>query len=140
MKSDENAEAFYLVVLHIARLLKEVDLALGISTARFSSLASLQFHGTTNIGELAADENVSRPNMTRLVRDMAKAGLVATEPDPRDGRGVLVRITGQGRRLVKRSRDRKIAMVQDLLGKLETDRRGDLQRAVLMLAPIVWTE
>ena len=63
----------------------------GFATARFAVLANLKFHGAYNVGALAAALQVSRPAMTRLVRDMEVAGLVERSPDERDGRDQLAR-------------------------------------------------
>lgn len=82
----QQAEDLYGFVQHFGRRLREIDVQLDISPARFSVLASLVFHGRANIGELAAFERVRRPSMTRLVRDMERAGLVRRADDPSDGR------------------------------------------------------
>jgi DNA-binding MarR family transcriptional regulator len=108
----QQAEDLYAFVQHFGRRLREIDVQLDISPARFSVLASLVFHGRANVGELAAFERVRRPSMTRLVRDMERAGLVRRADDPSDGRGVLVAVTAKGRNLLERSRRRKIEIVR----------------------------
>jgi DNA-binding MarR family transcriptional regulator len=107
-----TAEQIYLFVQHLGRRLRDVDRDLGVSPTRFSALAGLAFEGPGNVGDLAAFERVSRPSMTRLVRDMERDGLVRRLPDPDDGRGVRVRITDKGRALVEAVRTRKIALVE----------------------------
>jgi DNA-binding MarR family transcriptional regulator len=115
----DTPEQVYLFVQHLGRRLRDIDAAAGISPARFSALASLAFHGPINLSELAADERVSRPAMTRLARDMEVAGLIARTPDPDDGRGVRVALTPSGLALVHQVRDRKIALVADYLAGLD---------------------
>lgn len=107
-----QAETLYLFVQHFGRRLRDVDIKLNLSPARFSVLASLVFHGRANVGELAAFERVRRPSMTRLVRDMERTGLVRRAEDPSDGRGVLVAVTAKGRNLLGRARQRKIEIVR----------------------------
>ncbi|HEX4198086.1 MAG TPA: MarR family transcriptional regulator [Caulobacteraceae bacterium] len=114
-----TAEQIYLFVQHLGRRLRDVDRDLGVSPTRFSALAGLAFEGPGNVGDLAAFERVSRPSMTRLVRDMERDGLVLRLPDPDDGRGVRVRITEKGRALVEAVRARKIALVEVHLRGLE---------------------
>src|SRR5215469_1187331 len=99
-----DGERLYLLVQHLARRLRDIDDANGISPARFSTLVNLAFHGINNVGELAAMERVSRPAMTRLVQDMEKSGLVDRAADKRDGRGVVVKLTPKGRAIVDRIR------------------------------------
>jgi DNA-binding MarR family transcriptional regulator len=125
-----DGEQFYLTVQHLGRRLRDIDVACGISPARFSSLVHLAFHGVNNVGELAAAERVSRPAMTRLVRDMEKSGLVRRTSDSRDGRAVLVELTAKGRSLVDRVRKKKIVYVSGALASLDPDLRRALRTAL----------
>ncbi len=109
---DQQAERLYLFVQHFGRRLRDIDVELNLSPARFSVLTSLVFHGRANVGELAAFERVRRPSMTRLIHDMERARLVRCAKDPSDGRGVLVEVTAKGRNLVALARGRKIAIVR----------------------------
>jgi DNA-binding MarR family transcriptional regulator len=108
----QQAERLYVFVQHFGRRLREIDVQLDLSPARFSVLASLVFHGRANVGELAAFERVQRPSMTRLVRDMERADLVRRTADPSDGRGVLVGATAKGRSYLEQARGRKIEIVR----------------------------
>ena len=123
-----DSERLYLIILHMARRLRDFDLAAGISTTRFSALASLIFHGEMNVSQLADFERVSRPAMTRLVRDLERAGYVRRCADPEDGRGVIVRVTPAGRRIVDQVRTAKIAYVEDFLSAQSKGLRGALTR------------
>jgi len=46
--------------------------------------------------ELAAKADVSRQAVTKTLDDLERVGLVEREPDPADGRGVVVRYTPRG--------------------------------------------
>jgi DNA-binding MarR family transcriptional regulator len=46
--------------------------------------------------ELAAKAGVSRQAVTKILDDLELLGLVEREPDPADGRGVIVRYTPRG--------------------------------------------
>lgn len=122
-KERGDGERLYLFVQHLARRLRDIDAAAGISPARFSALVNLAFHGVNNVGELAAMERVSRPAMTRLVQDMEEAGLVERLVDESDGRGVMVRLTPKGRGIVDRVRRAKIAFVETHLDSLDQGAR-----------------
>lgn len=125
-----DAERVYLFVQHLARRLRDIDVACGISPARFSALVNLAFHGVNNVGELASMERVSRPAMTRLVKDMETAGLVRRLADADDGRGVKVELTPQGRAIVQRVRTQKIALIARRLESLDGTARGAVARAL----------
>ncbi|HXQ14148.1 MAG TPA: MarR family winged helix-turn-helix transcriptional regulator [Caulobacteraceae bacterium] len=112
-------ERIYLFVQHLGRRLRDIDARAGLTPARFSTLASLRFHGSRNIGDLAADERVKAPSMTRLVRDMARDGLLTRAADPADGRGVVIALTPNAATLFDAVRAEKIALVADYLGHLD---------------------
>lgn len=112
-----DAERLYLIVLYTARRLRDIDVSVGISPTRFSAIASLMFKGEMNIGQLAKIEHVSRPAMTRLVRDLESDGLVQKSADPSDGRGVVVSPTDEGRRIVTKCREQKIDFVRLFLAQ-----------------------
>jgi DNA-binding MarR family transcriptional regulator len=49
------------------------------------------------MGALAARARLSKQTMTTVIRLMEEAGLVTREPDPHDGRAILVRLTARSR-------------------------------------------
>lgn len=56
--------------------------------------------------ELAAKAGVSRQAVTKILDDLERRGLIAREPDPADGRGVIVRYTPRGLAALKVARTR----------------------------------
>lgn len=136
MGQAERAERIYLLVQHVGRRLRESDQSLALSPARFSALASILFHGPLNLGELARFERVRAPTITRLVRVLEGDGLVLRRPDPSDGRGVQVELTAAGRRLVHRSRRRKIALFEKHLAGASRSLERALDAALDALEPL----
>jgi DNA-binding MarR family transcriptional regulator len=137
---DIDAERVYLLVQHLARRLGEVNVAFDLTSARFAVLANLKFHGAYNVGALAAALQVSRPAMTRLVRDMEVAGLVERSPDERDGRGVRVAITREGARVLDSVRRAKIALVAGGLADLTENERAAVGLALEHLESLTTTQ
>ena len=129
----DDAEQIYVFVQHLGRRLREIDTRGGLTPARFSALASLRFHGSKNIGELAADERVKPPSMTRLARDMRRDGLITVSPDPDDGRGVLVEMTVKATRQFDSIRTEKIGFVADYLATLPPELRAAIRDAFAAL-------
>jgi DNA-binding MarR family transcriptional regulator len=126
-------ERIYLFVQHLGRRLRDIDARAALTPARFSALASLRFHGSRNIGDLAADERVKAPSMTRLVRDMERDGLLLRAPDPADGRGVLIELTPAAAALFDGVRAQKIALVADYLATLTEPTRVAIKLAFVAL-------
>lgn len=126
-------ERIYLFVQHLGRRLRDIDARAGLTAARFSALASLRLHGSRNIGDLASDERVRPPSMTRLVRDMQRDGLVARSPDPADGRAVRIAPTAAAAALFDRVRAEKIGLVARFLETLPPDTRAAIRIAFAAL-------
>ena len=126
-------ERIYLFVQHLGRRLRDIDARAGLTPARFSALASLRFHGSRNIGDLAADERVRPPSMTRLIRDMERDGLLTRTPDPADGRGVLIELTPRAAALFAAARAEKIGLVADFLETLSAPARAAIKVAFAAL-------
>ncbi|HTX28486.1 MAG TPA: MarR family transcriptional regulator [Streptosporangiaceae bacterium] len=54
------------------------------------------------LSELNRHVLLSQPALSRLVDRLAERGLIGREPDPADGRGVLVSLSGAGRAVQRR--------------------------------------
>ncbi len=116
------ADLLHSAALHLLRRLRVEDDALGISPPRLSALSVVVFAGPIGIGEVAAAEGVAAPTMTRLVDGLERDGLVGRGPDPDDRRGVLVRATAKGSRVLHRGRRRRVDVLASGLRTLsDTD-------------------
>lgn len=49
------------------------------------------------LGQLAEESSLPQPSMSRIVERLERRGLVSRCPTPTDGRGVLVRLSDEGR-------------------------------------------
>src|SRR6185312_3188876 len=70
------------------------------------------------ITELAAAEGVTQPAITRLVDRLQERGWVAREPDPEDGRAVVVRLTDAGEEMLGELRAAYRALVHEEMAAL----------------------
>ncbi|MEU9110953.1 MarR family transcriptional regulator [Streptomyces sp. NPDC048483] len=68
-----------------------------LESAAYGLLVRLADAGAQRATELAAFFGVGKATMSRQLHALEKLGLVAREPDPADGRAVLVRLTDEGR-------------------------------------------
>ena len=73
-----------------------------LTFARYELLALLSFtrHGELPLGKAGVRLQVHPASVTNAVNRLVDAGLVERVPHPTDGRGVLARITSEGRRVV----------------------------------------
>ena len=123
------ADRLHSAAIHLLRRVRTEDDASGLTAPRLSALSVLVFGGPRTLGALAATEQVRPPTMSVIVADLARAGLVAREPDPRDRRVVRVRATAEGERLMHEGRRRRTAWLAARLAALSPADLATLDRA-----------
>lgn len=96
-------------------------------------LALLHRDQRLTIGELAAQERVQPPSMTRLIDYLADAGYVTREQHVSDGRRVVVHLTDAGRDSVIADRERRDAWLSLRLAELDAADLATLAAAVPIL-------
>jgi DNA-binding MarR family transcriptional regulator len=123
--SIDAADRFHSAAIHALRHVRREDPATGVPPAQLSALSVLVFGGPRTLGELAAAEQVRPPTMTRIVQGLEAAGLVRRVRDPDDGRVHRLHATAKGRRVMQLGRERRVANLAVLLGRLS---RAELER------------
>src|ERR1700761_9414899 len=134
------------VFSRISRLARHLDLARrdafaahGIEQWEFDVLAALRRAGTPyelSPGRLLRETLVTSGTMTNRIDRLSARGLVERYPDPDDRRGVIVRLTTEGRTAVDDAFTALLAAEQDLLDQLpERDRPRLAALLRTLLAP-----
>ena len=112
------------------RLASERDPENELSIATMAVLGSLMRHGETTIGELASQERVQPPTMTRKIKLLEEGGYVARRAHETDGRAVVVTLTDLGRDPVLADRRRRDEWLARQLRELTAAERDVLRAAV----------
>jgi DNA-binding MarR family transcriptional regulator len=128
----ELADRLRVAVMRLHRRLRQQSVE-GLSPAQVSLLGSLQRLGFPTLGELASEEQVQPPTMTRLVAGLEASGLVERLPDPDDGRVSRVRLSTDGAETLRRIRSIKTAFLTRRLASLSPDERAVLDSASSIL-------
>jgi DNA-binding MarR family transcriptional regulator len=104
----------------------EVLAPFGLTFARFELLALLAFtrHGELPLGKAGGRLQVHPASVTNAVSRLEGQGLVERIPHPTDGRGVLARITAEGRRVAAGATDALNTAVFADLGLSPADARS----------------
>lgn len=121
-------------VMRLARRLRherDTDFPLGLGA--ISVLGVLLRHGECTVGQLAAQERVQPPSMTRTVNALVDQGYAVRRPSETDGRSTLVDISDKGREMLLADRRRRDAWLARRLKDLTPEER-DLLRQV---APLI---
>ncbi|MGL5850301.1 MAG: MarR family winged helix-turn-helix transcriptional regulator [Phycicoccus sp.] len=132
------------VLSRVSRLARRLDLARGTAFAEhglesweFDVLAALRRAGRPyelSPGQLVAETLVTSGTMTNRVDRLVTRDLVERHPDPRDRRGVIVRLTAAGRDAVDAALADLLGRERALLADLADDDRtrlADLLRRLL---------
>ena len=121
-------------VMRLARRLRnERDPELGLGLGAISVLGLLMRHGEQTVGQLAAQERVQPPSMTRTVNHLIEAGYAVRRRSDTDGRSTLIDLSESGRQMVLADRRRREAWLARQLKELTAEER-DLLRQV---APLI---
>jgi DNA-binding MarR family transcriptional regulator len=137
---ERAADRLHSAAIHLLRLLREEDVASGVSAARLSALSVVVFAGPVTLGRLAEAEQVRPPTISGIVSGLERDGLVRRRPDPRDRRVQWVHATAKGRRVLSRARRRRIDAFVSRLRGLSADELATLERAAELIEHAVARE
>jgi DNA-binding MarR family transcriptional regulator len=115
------------------RLRSERDPENELSIGQLSVLGALSRHGECSIGELAAQERVQPPSMTRTVNCLEEAGYVVRRKHDTDGRQVVITLADKGTRTLEADRRRRDAWLAQRLRELTPEERSVLRQAAPIL-------
>jgi DNA-binding MarR family transcriptional regulator len=131
------ANALRPAVMRLARRLRQMqDESLGLNPNQLSALSVLLNSGDQLMGELAAQERVRPPSMTRIVNSLEARGFVTRRLDPRDHRQCLVSLTDSGRQVLLANRRRRDHWLAVRIAGLDPAEREVLRRAVAVLEKV----
>lgn len=137
VRSERVADRLHSAAIHLLRRLRREDAEGGLSGPELSALSVVVLAGPVGVGELASAEQVSAPTMSRLVRRLERAGMVARRVGTEDRRVVHLEATDQGRRMLAEGRRRRVEALAERLGALPEPDLGVVERAVAILDGIL---
>jgi DNA-binding MarR family transcriptional regulator len=119
-------------VTRLSRLLRQQDES-GLTPTTTAMLATVARIGPLTLGELAAEEQVAPPTITKVVGKLEDAGFVERVPDPTDKRVCRVVLTPAGRQQLDTNRSRRTAWLADRLATLPPEDQARLTDVVELL-------
>ena len=104
------------------------------SFAQMAVLMRLARHGPATLSELAAAEGITPQSMARTVGELVEDGLLRREPDPSDGRQILLSLTGKAQQMVREFHSRRDGwLAVTMLARLTPEEREILRVAARLL-------
>ncbi len=111
-----------------ARLMPPLQKDFGITESQFGVLEALLHLGPMSLGQLCQKILRSGSNLTTIVDNLERDGLVTRIRDETDRRVQIADLTGKGRALVAHAFPVHVARVTALLGALTEDEQRELGR------------
>ena len=103
---------------------------LGMTLGAYTALVAIRENPGVRQGVLGAAMHVKRPNMTKLINGLEKAGLVARATPSSDKRAVELRLTPAGVARVDAATDQVRAHDREIAKMLTTRERETLMRLI----------
>lgn len=127
--ASDLASQLRLSVVRLNRRLRSQRPEESVSLTQISAMATLRTCGAMTPSELAANERVRPPSMTRVISALEEAGLVSRRDHPTDGRQSIIELTARGTELLNTETSLKERWLDRRLAELTEEERATLGRA-----------
>ena len=107
-QTEDVARALLLCVGLLRRRLRQVPVADALTFPETAALGRLDRGGPAAAADLARQEEISPQSMGATLSELEARGLVKRQPDPDDGRRILLSISAAGRRELNRRRNARV--------------------------------
>lgn len=134
-----TASRLRLAVTRLHRRLRQ-QTAEGLTPSQLSALATIGRLGEPTLGELATQESVQPPSMTRIVGALEELGYVVRTSDAGDRRVARVALTPSGGDVLARTRSLKDALLAARLHQLTPEELTILDAALPVLERLALRE
>lgn len=104
--------------------------AVPLGHGAISALATIAREGPLRAGDLAAREGLAPASLSRVLAVLVGEGYVDRQPDPSDGRSVLVTTTARGDELLTELRVATARVILDRLDRLTHEDRAAIIAAL----------
>jgi DNA-binding MarR family transcriptional regulator len=125
------------VLLKLNRELRREIHSLGVTGGQVSLLVAIKQTPGIGVRELAAQERMSVPGMSKFVTRLEEAGLVKAEPVAGDKRRVGLTLTAGGHRVLRSVKSKRTAWLAKRLRDLTDDQLEALDAAVEPLTLLI---
>jgi DNA-binding MarR family transcriptional regulator len=109
----------------------------GLGATPTAALATIVNRGPLTLGELAANENLSKPSITKVVERLEHEGFITRLADATDKRVCRVKATPKGVRQLEANRARRTAWLDARLRGLSDDEQARLAAAIDVLETLI---
>jgi len=132
---EETAVRLRIAIARLSRRLRPTaaGAAAGLTPTRISVLLTIVRQEEIRVGELASVESLNPTMLSRITAELAAAGLISREVDPRDRRAATVTASRAGVRLRERIHRERTQALAEHLELLDEHQRELLWQALPVL-------
>jgi len=113
---------------------REIVCCYDVSAEQCHAIEQLVASGPATLNEFSASLYLEKSSASRLIDGLEKKGYVRRDPNPDDGRSLLLRLTAEGSNLAQRLESDLLAERQLVLENFDPDEREVVVRAIEKLA------
>jgi DNA-binding MarR family transcriptional regulator len=128
------------ILLKLNRELRREIHSLGVTGGQVSLLVAIKYSPGIGVRELAAQERMSVPGMSKFVARLEEAGLVRAEAVAGDRRRVGLTLTRDGHRVLRSVKSKRTAWLAKRLRDLDDEQLDALDAAVEPLMRLLENE
>ena len=128
-----EAAALRAAISRLQRRLRSEDGAAGVGPTALGVLARLHLLGTASPADLAARERLRPQSLTRSLRALQAAHLVARAADPADRRRAVLQVTGAGEAVLRETMRGRVSWLARVLRGLSASERETVRAAIPIL-------
>ena|SRR5690349_6730856 len=107
-ETERVARALFLCMGLLRRRLRQNPVSDVLTFPQIAALSRLDRGGPATGADLARQEQISPQSMGATIGELEARGFITRQPDPTDGRRILLSISASGRREVNRRRDARV--------------------------------
>src|SRR3954452_10190343 len=122
------------VLLKLSRELRRESHSLGVTGGQVTLLVAIKVAPGIGVAELAAQEGISVPGMSKAVDRLERAGLVVRTPSGADRRCVGLRLSADGERVLRSVKSKRTAWLAARLRRLDPEELEVVDAAIAPLA------
>jgi DNA-binding MarR family transcriptional regulator len=137
-QAEDVARALLLCVGLLRRRLRQVPVADALTFPQTAALGRLDRGGPATAADLARQEQISPQSMGATLGELEARGLVNRQPDPDDGRRILLTISATGRRELNRRRNVRVEQLADGLADFTASELAQLAVAAPLIERLAY--
>lgn len=119
------------VELAVRSRLDDMFRPIGLTALQYTALTVLERHPNLTSAQLARNSFVTSQSMADMVTALQDQGFIARHRDPSDRRRLVLSLTADGRKLLRRYRGKVSALEEEMLSALSSRQATELRRSLL---------